>query len=114
MCRTRRRATAGHIRNSNADLIKLIVYRRTLQFNPFIFIGNFAKPQVCELDGDKSANMLYIHIIMEEQRSRIGHATIAHGSCEATGGAVAGVARAGGAAAPVRSPSEAKRGAGGV
>lgn len=34
--------------------------------------------------------MLYIHITVEEERSRIEHATVARGSCEATAGRARG------------------------
>lgn len=84
MCRTRRRATVCHIRNSNADLILLQHFWNTLQYNPFIFVGDFTKPQITELDVDKSADVLYIHITVEEQRSRIEYATDTRGSCGAT------------------------------
>ncbi|KAJ0172939.1 hypothetical protein K1T71_011115 [Dendrolimus kikuchii] len=82
-----------HIRydiNSNADLTRLKVFRFTLQYNPFKFVEDFAKPQICKLDDDKSADVLYIHIMVEGQRRRIKYATNARGSCEPTKGAAAG------------------------
>lgn len=94
MCRTRRRATVCHIRNSNADLILLSHSQDTLQYNPFVFVEDFAKPQIAELDVDKSADVLYIHIMVEEQRSRIEYATDARGSCGATEGGLRRAARA--------------------
>lgn len=84
-----------HVRNSNADLLKLIVSRSTLQYNPFVFIGDFTKPQIRELDVDKSADVVYIHIMVKEQRSRMDHATDARGSCGATEG-VRGAVEGGG------------------
>lgn len=102
MCRTRRRAAVCHFINSNADLIILIISRGTLQYNPFIFVEDFADPQIRELDVDDNANLVYIHITEERSRSRIEHATITRGSCGATKGATAtgvvlrGAYRAGG------------------
>ncbi|CAB3219884.1 unnamed protein product [Arctia plantaginis] len=89
MCRTRRRAAVCHFRNSNADLIRLIISRGTLQYNPFIFVEDFADPQIRELDVDKNANLVYIHITVERSRGRIEHATVTRGSCGATKGAMA-------------------------
>lgn len=93
-------APLSHTRNSNADLINLIVSRITLQYNPFILVEDFAKPQICKLNGDESADVMYIHIMLEKRLCRIEYATDARGSCEATG--VGGVVR------------RAARGAGGV
>lgn len=83
MCRTRRRATVCHIRNSNADLTKLVPWS-TLQYNPFILFEDFEKPQIRELDVDKSAYVVYIHITVEGWRGRMKYATDARDSCEAT------------------------------
>lgn len=63
MCRTRRRY--GRATNSDADLTKLIVPRCTLQYNPFIFVENLAKPQIRELDVGNSADVQYIHIMVK-------------------------------------------------
>lgn len=47
-------------------LKKLLVSCGTLQYNPFIFVKDFAEPQISELDVDKNADLLYIHITVEE------------------------------------------------
>lgn len=62
----------------------------TSQYNPLVLVRNFAEPQIFELDVEKSAEVLYIHIMGGGERSRMGHATGARECCEATGGDGAG------------------------
>lgn len=35
----------------------------TSQYNPLVLVRNFAEPQIFELDVEKSAEVLYIHIM---------------------------------------------------
>lgn len=56
--------------------------------------------------------MVYIHIMVEEQRGRMNHATDARGSCGATEG-VRGTAATGGAGGGAPGPASACRELGG-